>query len=44
MIDMPNITIKAVKEKVRQIIGKKGRNIRLTNRLFEDFNINVKEI
>lgn len=44
VIDMPNITIKAVKEKVRQIIGKKGRNIRLTNRLFEDFNINVKEI
>lgn len=43
-VNTPNITIKAGKEKVRQIIGKKGRNIRLTNRLFEDFNISVEEI
>ncbi|MEG0774359.1 GTPase [Clostridium sp.] len=43
-VNMPNITIKAGKEKVKQIIGKKGRNIRLTNRLFEDFNISVEEI
>lgn len=43
-LNIPNITIKAGKESVKQIIGKKGRNIRLTNRLFDDFNITVKEI
>jgi small GTP-binding protein len=43
-INMPNITIRAGKESVKQIIGKKGRNIRLTNRLFDDINITVEEI
>jgi len=43
-INMPNIIIKAGKERVKQIIGKKGRNIRLTNRLFDDINITVEEI
>lgn len=43
-INIPNITIRAGKENVKQIIGKKGRNIRLTNRLFDDINITVEEI
>lgn len=43
-INIPNITIKAGKETIRQIIGKKGRNIRLTNRLFDDINITVEEL
>lgn len=43
-LNMPNITIRAGKENVKQIIGKKGRNIRLTNRLFDDINITVEEI
>lgn len=43
-INIPNITIKAEKEKLGQIIGQNGRNIRLTNRLFDDLIINVEEI
>ncbi len=42
-VNIPNITISAGKEKIKHIIGKNGRNIRLTNRLFEDFNISVEE-
>ena len=42
-INLPEVIIRASKDSVRGIIGKKGRNIKLTNRLFDDINITVEE-
>ncbi len=42
-INLPQVIIRASKDKISGIIGKKGRNIKLTNRLFDDMNITVEE-
>lgn len=42
-INLPQVIIRASKDKISGIIGKKGRNIKLTNRLFDDINITVEE-
>lgn len=39
-----DISIKAKKENLKHVIGRNGRNIKLTNRLFPEFNISVEEI
>lgn len=43
-INLPQVIIRASKGKISGIIGKKGRNIKLTNRLFDDISITVKEM
>lgn len=42
--NLKDIVIKAKKDDIRHIIGKGGRNIKLTNRILDDFNINIEEV
>ena len=44
IFDGKEVLIKVEKSSIKQVIGKNGRNIRLTNRLLNDYNIIVEGI